>query len=41
MRKRSKLSKWTEDNFWEEFHRVHGGSVKTDVGSIKVITKKD
>ena len=41
MRRRSKLIKLTEDNFWAEFHRVHGGNISTNVGTIKVTTEED
>lgn len=41
MRRRSKLSKSTEADFWAEFHRVHGGNISANVGTIKVTTEED
>lgn len=41
MQKPSKLKLLTEDNFWTEFHKVHGREIKTDVGSVKVNTEKN
>ena len=39
--KPSKLKLLTEDNFWEEFHKVHGGEISTNVGSVEVNTEED
>jgi len=41
MRKRLKLSKVTEENFWVKFNQVHNAHLSTNVGTIEVITEED
>ena len=41
MRKRLKLSKVAEENFWVKFNQVHNSHLSTNVGFIKVITEED
>ncbi len=41
MQKRSK-QKWSDENFFEVFNKIHNSHlIKSNVGTVKINTKKD